>query len=76
VLQERVAAFFSARYQPVALLVPYSEGRVLSELYALGAPIEERQDTEEGVWVRARLPRAELRRFAPFLVNDARREAG
>ena len=45
----------------------------LAELYALGAPIEEREDAEEGVLVRARLPRRELRRFARYLVADARR---
>ena len=53
------------------LLVPYDEGRVLSELYALGAPIDERRDTEEGVLVRARLPGREVRRFARYLVAGA-----
>ena len=48
--------------------MPYDEGRVLSELYALGAPIDERTDTEQGVLVRARLPHREVRRFAPYLV--------
>jgi hypothetical protein len=47
----------------------------LNELYSLGAPIEERVDTEEGVLVRARLPRRELRRYAPYLVAEARAEA-
>ena len=35
--------------EDVRLLVPYGEGRVLSDLYALGAPIDEREDTPEGV---------------------------
>ena len=48
--------------------------RELAELYALGAPIEERVDAPEGVLVRARLPRRELRRFAPYLVAEARAE--
>lgn len=48
--------------------MPYDEGRVLSELYALGAPIDERTDTDHGVVVRARLPHREVRRFAPYLV--------
>ena len=38
---------------------------------ALGAPIDERQDGEEGVFIRARLPRREVRRFARYLVADA-----
>ena len=43
---------------------------MLSELYALGAPIE-RTDPEEGVLVRARLPHRDVRRFAPYLVASA-----
>jgi GTP-binding protein HflX len=72
-LKARIAERFAAQLETVRLLVPYDEGRCLSELYALGAPIEEREDTAEGVLVRARLPRGELRRFAPFLVSEARR---
>ena len=53
------------------LLLPYDEGGRLSELYALGAPIEQREDTPDGVLVVARLPRHELPRFAPYLVADA-----
>ena len=51
-----------------ALLVPYEAGSVLSDLYALGAPIDERTDTGDGVVVRARLPHREVRRFAPYLI--------
>ena len=50
------------------MLVPYDKGSVLAELYALGAPIDEREDTEAGVMVRARLPHRDVRRFAPYLV--------
>ena len=53
------------------LLVPYEKGRELAELYALGTPIEEREDTPEGVLVVARLPRRELARFAPFLIAES-----
>ena len=67
-LKARVAERFAARFDEVRLLVPYDEGRVLSDLYALGAPIDERTDTDEGVVVRARLPHREVRRFAPYLV--------
>jgi hypothetical protein len=52
----------------VRLFLPYDEGGKLAELYALGAPIEERDDQATGVLVRARLPRRELRRFARYLV--------
>ena len=74
-LRARVAEHFGSRWELVRLLVPYDEGSRLSELYGLGAPIEEREDQAEGVFVRARLPRRELRRFAPYLVAEARSES-
>jgi len=67
-LKQRIAELFSERFEDVRLLVPYSDGRALAELYELGAPIAERRDTPEGVRVRARLPRREIARFARFLV--------
>jgi GTP-binding protein HflX len=70
-LRERIADRFSDRFEPVRLLLPYQEGGKLNELYALGAPIEEREDTGEGVLVIARLPRREISRFARYLVNGA-----
>jgi GTP-binding protein HflX len=75
-LRERVTDRLGDRFEPVRLLVPYADGRVLTELYALGAPIEERVDRPEGVHVRARLPRSEIARFGPYLVveEEARAE--
>ena len=69
-LRARIAGRFGERFERVRLLLPYEEGGRLNELYALGAPIDEREDTPEGVLVVARLPRRELRRFAPFLVAE------
>jgi GTP-binding protein HflX len=66
-----VAAHFAERFEPVRLLVPYAEGGKLAELYALGAPVDERVDGPDGVLVQARLPRAELPRFAAYLVAEA-----
>jgi GTPase len=70
-LRARLAERFADRFEPVLLLLPYDEGGKLAELYALGAPIEEREDRPEGVLVRARLPLRELRRFAPYLLAEA-----
>jgi GTPase len=70
-LRERLAERFADRFEPVRLLLPYEEGGKLAELYALGAPIEEREDRPEGVVVLARLPLRELRRFAPYLLAEA-----
>jgi GTP-binding protein HflX len=67
-LRERIAERFSDRFEAVRLFLPYEDGGKLAELYALGAPIEEREDQPDGVLVRARLPRRELRRFARYLV--------
>jgi GTP-binding protein HflX len=69
-LRARVAERFGERLRPVRLLVPYDQGRILAELYELGAPIEQRLDTSEGVIVVARLPHREVARFAPYLVSE------
>jgi GTPase len=70
-LKARIANRFADRFETVDLLVPYDAGGRLAELYDLGAPILDRTDDADGVRVRARLPRRELRRFAPYLVADA-----
>ena len=67
-LRARLAERFSDRFEAVRLFLPYEDGGKLAELYSLGAPIEEREDQPEGVLVRARLPRREVRRFARYLV--------
>jgi len=67
-LRARIDSRFADRYDDVLLLVPYDKGAVLADLYALGAPIDERTDTEAGVVVRARLPHRDVRRFAAYLV--------
>jgi GTP-binding protein HflX len=69
-LKCRIAAQFAERLRQVRLLVPYGEGRILAELYELGAPIDERLDTAEGVVLLAQLPQREVPRFAPYLVAE------
>jgi GTPase len=69
-LRARIAERFADRFELVELLVPYAEGAKLAELYALGPPIESRNDREDGVLIRARLPARDVRRFARFLVAD------
>jgi GTPase len=71
-LRSRIAERFAERFEPVRLLIPYAEGARLAELYALGAPVDERSDRADGVFVRARLPRREIRRFARYLIAEAR----
>jgi GTPase len=69
-LKGRIATRFAERLRPVRLLVPFDEGRILAELYELGAPIDERLDTPEGVVILAQLPQREVLRFAPYLVAE------
>ena len=72
-LRARIAERFSARFEPVRLLIPYADGARLAELYELGAPVDERSDEEEGVFIRARLPRRDVRRFARYLIAEPSR---
>jgi GTP-binding protein HflX len=73
-LKERLAEHFASRWERVRMLLPYADGAALSELYALGAPIESREDTPDGVLVEARLPRRDLRRYARYVVAESERE--
>jgi GTP-binding protein HflX len=70
-LRARVAERFGERFEQVRLLIPYDEGARLAELYTLGAPVDERADRPEGVFIRARLPRRQVRRFAPYLIIES-----
>ncbi len=70
-LRERISELFSDRFEEVRLLVPHADGRAVADLYALGAPIDERVDTDDGVFIRARLPQRDLRRFARYLVASS-----
>ena len=54
-LREAIEARFLATLRPMELLVPYEEGGRLSELHDLAGELE-REDTPEGVRIRARVP--------------------
>jgi GTP-binding protein HflX len=74
-VRARVGEQFAERFREVRMLVPYGEGRVLTELYELGAPIEKREDRSDGVFVVARLPQRDLARFAPYLISEPASQA-
>jgi GTPase len=74
-VRARVGQRFAERFREVRMLVPYGEGRVLTELYELGAPIEDREDRSDGVLVVARLPQRDLARFAPYLISEPASQA-
>jgi GTP-binding protein HflX len=67
-LREAIEARFLATLQPMELLVPYREGGTLSELHDLAGELE-REDTAEGVRIRARVPVAAAPRFQRFSHN-------
>ena len=64
-LREAVEARFLASLRPMELLVPYNEGTSLSELHDLAGELE-REDTADGVRVRARVPVSVASRFERF----------
>ena len=54
---------FAETLTEVELLIPYSEGGRLHELHEVAGDLE-RTDREDGVLVTAKVPAAELHRFA------------
>ena len=71
-LGRAVEARFLVTLRPMELLVPYEEGGRLSELHDLAGEME-REDTAEGVLVRARVPVSAAARFERFERNGATR---
>ena len=69
-LRDAIETAFADTLRPVELLIPYREGGRLHELHELAGEIE-REDREDGVLVRARVPAAEAHRFADLEVNGA-----
>jgi GTP-binding protein HflX len=67
-LRAAIEGRFLSALRPVELLVPYEEGGSLSELHDLAGELE-REDTADGVRVRARVPAGAAARFERFSVN-------
>src|ERR687894_468304 len=67
-LRNAIEARFLAALRPMELLVPYDEGGSLSELHELAGELE-REDTAEGVRIRARVPVSAAPRFERFSQN-------
>jgi len=70
-VRARIAASISQGLTEVELLVPFDSGERLSELHEIAGDLE-REDREDGVLVRARIPAALAHRFAD-LVTEATR---
>jgi GTP-binding protein HflX len=67
-LRSRIAEEIGQGLTPVELLVPFGAGDRLSELHEIAGDLE-REDREDGVLVRARLPAALADRFADLSLN-------
>ena len=67
-LREAIEANFLATLRPMDLLVPYEDGGRLSELHEVAGELE-REDTADGVRVRARVPASAVPRFERFARN-------
>jgi GTPase len=67
-LRNGMEARFLASLRPMELLLPYDEGGRLSQLHELAGDVE-REDTPDGVRVRARVPAAAVPRFERFERN-------
>jgi GTP-binding protein HflX len=69
-LRDAIEGRFIAALRPVELLVPYEEGGSLSDLHQVAGQLE-REDTADGVRVRARVPAGAAARFERFSVNGS-----
>jgi GTP-binding protein HflX len=67
-LLERVETTFLSSLRSMDLLLPYAEGGRLSELHEVAGDME-REDTADGVRIRARVPAAAAARFERFERN-------
>lgn len=67
-LLERVEDEFARKLLDVELLIPYDEGNRLAELHELSGDLE-REETQDGVRVRVRLPAPVAARFERFALN-------
>ena len=67
-LRERVTLEFEKTLKDVELLVPFSEGALLSEIHDVAGDME-REDTPEGVRVSARIPTVVAERYDRYAVN-------
>ncbi|HEV3092938.1 MAG TPA: GTPase HflX [Solirubrobacteraceae bacterium] len=69
-LEQRIERELRHTLRPMELLVPYTQGGSLAELHDIAGDLR-RQDTPEGVRVRALVPARLAERFARFAVTQA-----
>jgi GTP-binding protein HflX len=67
-LVQRIEDEFARKLEDVELLIPYDEGNRLAELHEISGEIE-REETQDGVRVRARVPAPVAARYERFALN-------
>ncbi len=67
-LRHRIQLVFDRGLTAVELLVPYEQGALISRLHELAGDLE-REDTADGVHVRARVPATVAEHLRPFELN-------
>ena len=68
-LERAIGEHFAGQFEEVELLLPFSDGGLMEELYSLGAPIV-RTDTPDGIRIQAQLPAGLADRFARYRVDS------
>ena len=68
ILLNRIECFFKAQSVEAELLVPYSDGAVITELHALNA-VKKTEYAEEGTKITASIPEAESARFEKYMLK-------
>jgi GTP-binding protein HflX len=67
-LVQRIEDEFARKLEDVELLIPYDEGNRLAELHEISGEIE-REETQDGVRVRARVPAPVAARYERFALD-------
>lgn len=68
ILINRIECFFKAQSVEAELLVPYSDGAVITELHALNA-VKETEYVEDGTKITASIPESEIARFEKYMLK-------
>jgi GTP-binding protein HflX len=74
-LSDRIEEEFAKTLRPLDLLVPYAEGGRLAELHDVAGDLE-REETPDGVRIRAKVPAGVADRFAAYSVDGNGNGAG
>lgn len=69
-LIEVIEQAFAERAPVLSLVIPYSDGRALTELYRLDAELS-REDAADGVHITARIPHERVGHFSQYVVAGA-----